>query len=438
MKFRLLPSFVLLLALLTTVPLAADDTLSLEQARAYALAHSKTLQNLLLSVDSALLDEKIQSYTLLPSITASTSVSADVPEATLLDMLGISGGVTITQTVFDGGKSALLSAIDSLSTSIARAKARAQYFSVLSAADSAFYSVLEAEASVAAAQSDLDDARIYQSLAQAKLEVGIIARSDFLKTESETAAKETALAQAQGKLSVARRTLASLTGLSLSLKLASSDSERFDELMKRVATFTETQTGTLIANLVAAAAKNNPTLSQSNLANQQARSQVDLAKADYLPSISASWTNSLSFAASTGAASSALSVSASLPLDMWNTQAAVDSKAIAARQAALDLDETQRTLNLEIEGVVFDSISSAQSVISSQKALDYAESSYQSVLERYKLSSASSSDLSDAELLVSTNRTALITARYQFLSSISSLRAYAGVESDDLLLTLVP
>ena len=123
---------------------------------------------------------------------------------------------------------------------------------------------------------------------------------------------------------------------------------------------------------------------------------------------------------------------------MWNTQAAVDSKAIAARQAALDLDETQRTLNLEIEGVVFDSISSAQSVISSQKALDYAESSYQSVLERYKLSSASSSDLSDAELLVSTNRTALITARYQFLSSISSLRAYAGVESDDLLLTLVP
>ncbi len=438
MKRKLIPSVVLLLSLLTAVPSAADDALSLEQARAHALAHSKTLQNLLLSVDSALLDEKIQSYTLLPSITASTSASVAVPEAVLLDMLGISAGVTVTQTVFDGGKSALLSAIDSLSTSIARAKARTQYFSVLSAADSAFYSVLEAEASVAAAQSDLDDAMIYQTLAQAKLEAGIIARSDFLKTESETAAKETALAQAQGKLSVARRTLASLTGLPLPLMLTASDSERFDGLMKRVATFTETQTDTLIANLVAAAAKNNPTLSQSNLANQQAKSQVDLAKADYLPSISASWTNSLSYTSSTGTGSSALSVSASLPLDMWNTQAAVDSKAIAARQAAMEFDETQRTLNLEIEGVVFDSISSAQSVLSSQKALDYAEASYQSVLERYKLSSASSSDLSDAEMLVSTNRTALITARYQFLTNVSSLRAYAGFETDDLLLALVP
>ncbi|HKM53131.1 MAG TPA: TolC family protein [Isosphaeraceae bacterium] len=438
MKLRLFFPVLVLLSTLGVPMLCADDSITLEQARTHAVARSKALQKLLLSVDSARLGEKIQSYTLLPSITATAGASVAVPEAVLLNMLGASAGITVTQTVYDGGKSSLLSAIDSLATSIARENARDQYFSVLSAAETAYYNTLEAAASVAAAQSDLDDAQANQNLAQAKNEVGILSQSDYLKTESETAAKKTSLVQAQGKLSVAQRTLASLTGLPLPLKLVTTESEGYNELMQRLAGYSERQIETLVTNLLEAAAKNNPSLSQSELASKKAKSAVDLARADYLPSISASWTNSLVFADSSEAGSSALSITASLPLDMWNTQASVESKTLAARQAALDQEETQRTLDLEIESAVFDSISSARAVSSSQKALDYAASHYQSVLERFKLSSAAVSDLSDAEMLVSTNRTALITARYGFLSNISSLRTYAGFETDDLLIALIP
>ncbi|MGA2477367.1 MAG: TolC family protein [Spirochaetia bacterium] len=446
MKLRLFFPFIVLLSTLGVPMLRADDSITLEQARTHAVARSKTLQKLLLSVDAARLDEKIQSYTLLPSITATVGASVAVPEATLLDMLGASAGLTLTQTVYDGGKSSLLSAIDSLATSIARESARDQYFSVLSAADTAYYNTLAAAASVVAAQSDLDDAQANQNLAQAKNEVGILSQSDYMKTESETAAKKTSLVQAQGKLSVAQRTLASLTGLPLPLKLATAESERYNELMRHFEGYTDQKIETLITNLLEAAAKNNPSLSQSGLASQKAERAVDLARADYLPSISASWSNDLLFGNwssssstnSIGVGSSALSITASLPLDMWNTQASVESKTLAARQAALEQKETQRTLDLEIEGAVFDSVSSARAVSSSQKALDYAESHYQSVLERYKLSSASVSDMSDAELLVSTNRSSLISARYQFLSNISSLRTMAGFETDDLLIGIVP
>jgi outer membrane protein len=433
---RMLPA-ALLLSLLTGFPLLADPAVSLQEARTRAVAHSKTLQSQLLSVDSAQLSEKLQRYTMLPSITASTSAGAAVPSSTILNALGISVGVTLAQTVFDG-TSGILSAIDALCTSIAREKAREEYFRVLLNADSAFYGLMASEASVEGARVDLENAKTLQALAQARLEAGIISKSDYSKTEAETAAKETALVQAQGKLSVARRTLASLTGLRLPISAAEADAAAGDALMARFAALDDAKIEALTASLKNAAAKSNPSLSQSSLASRQAASQVDLAKAGYLPKVSASWTNSLTYAASAGTPGSAVTISASVPLDLWNTGASVNSKIIAARQASLDAEETQRTLDLQIEGAVFDLVSAAKSVASSRKALEYAEGHYQGVLERYRLSSASALDLSDAALLVSTNRTSLITARYTFLTNISSLRTLAGLESDDLLIAIVP
>jgi len=76
-------------------------------------------------------------------------------------------------------------------------------------------------------------------------------------------------------------------------------------------------------------------------------------------------------------------------------------------------------------------------VSSSRKALDYAESHYQGILEQYRLSAASSSELSDAQALVSTSRKQLITALAQFRSNLAALRTLAGVESDELLLRII-
>jgi outer membrane protein TolC len=208
--------------------------------------------------------------------------------------------------------------------------------------------------------------------------------------------------------------------------------------VRRFASLTEPQIDALATNLRGAAEKYSPTIVQASLASRQARSAVDLAKAGTLPSLNASWSSSVGLAGGNGTWSSALSLGLSLPLDVWTTQANVDSKMLAVRQADLDQEESKRTLELEIEASVFDIISAARAVLSSQKALDYAQSHSQSVQERYRLSSASLSDLSDAELLVSTNRTALITARSQFLTGISSLRTLAGLETDDLLIAIIP
>jgi outer membrane protein TolC len=154
--------------------LGAQEPLSLEQVRASALAHSRTLQKALLSVDSALLTEKLQRYERMPSITASAGASLSYPASTFSDSLCATAGLSVTQLLYDGGKSALLSALDAIDTRIAREEARAEYFSVLKAAEIDYYAVLEAHASVESAKSDLEAARTHLSLAEAKLEAKML------------------------------------------------------------------------------------------------------------------------------------------------------------------------------------------------------------------------------------------------------------------------
>lgn len=421
---------------------AGAGPVTLEKARSLALAASSTLQRALLDVDAARLTEKTQSYSVLPSLSASAGAALDYPTGSkaLIDGLTTSVGLSATATLYDGGKSAILSAIDSIATDIARASARSTYFTVLEDCDDAFYGVLESAASVQAARDALDAARAHQDLAQARFDVGIITRGDLLEIQAETASDESALATALKDLAVAKAKLASLTGLSTGAALEGVDETYYDALMARFAGLSDTQVDGLAAKLVAIAEKNSPSLAQARLASGKAQRSVDAARADYLPSVATSWSQSLSYGRSAGslAGSGSLGLTATIPLDWWTTKTAVDSAAVAARQAGLDLAETGRGLDLDLRSAVYDCIALAQAFASSSKAQSYAQSHYDGVLEQYKLSSASSSDLSDAEALLSSDKTLLIKARYEFLVGLSSLRSLVASESDDLIVTAIP
>jgi outer membrane protein len=210
--------------------------------------------------------------------------------------------------------------------------------------------------------------------------------------------------------------------------------------MEKIAGLTAENIQTFGEAVKKAAVTNNPTLSQTALAGQKAQKAVEEVSAGYLPSITAGYSHTLNAGAgqSLDAGYGSLSVSASIPLDFWKTAASVEAKKVAAKQTDLDGEESLRSLVLDIQGGIYNCISSARSVISSKKALEYSENNYRSVFELYKLSSASSSDLMDAEALVSTNRAALINARYSFLEYLSALRSLSGDESESLLTSRIP
>ncbi|GAB1456107.1 hypothetical protein MASR2M48_14140 [Spirochaetota bacterium] len=110
----------------------------------------------------------------------------------------------------------------------------------------------------------------------------------------------------------------------------------------------------------------------------------------------------------------------------------------AAESTALEGAQGGLGLRLNIEVGVNDLLSAARSIGSSAKALEYSESNYRNVLERFRLSASSASDLSAAEALVSTARTGLIGARYDFLSALCDLRVLVGLETDDRIESAIP
>jgi outer membrane protein len=436
MKPRMLLLAAALGALMAALPLGAE-TVSLPKARELALARSLTLQKMLLSVDAAELAEKVRTYDFLPALSVSAQAGAAYPAA-LSSVASAAVSVSVTQPLYDGGKSALLAEVDRLSTRIAREQSRAAYFSVLEAVDSAWYGVLETAAARDAAAADRDAARLHLSLAEAKREAGMITPADLLKTQSETEAAEAALSQAAGRLAVATATLSSLTGLALTIDMQPGETSLDDAVMDRFASLSDERAAALSAAVRGAAPVNNPSAVSARMAAQKAQKTADSTRTAYLPSAGVSWSNSLGWSSGAVTAGGTLSLSASIPLDVWNTNAAVDAGTITARQAGLEEQEFLRTLELEVTSAVTSCVSAARSAVSARKSLAYAEGNYQGVLERFRISAATSADLSDAGSLVSAARMSLISARSSFQQYFLHVRTLAGYESQDMITALLP
>lgn len=430
-----------LMSLAAASPVAADDAFDIRTARELVLANSAALSKARLAVNSAELTAQAQRYDGAPSVSASASGNLDYgSQAALADSVGASLRVAASQTVFDGGKQSALLKNAALSVEAARQELRALRVDLTGQADTAFYAVVKAQASVAAATDDVAASLLRLNLAKAKAEAGVIARSDYLQAESEAASYGTALIKARKTLSSASAKLASLSGRAVSAGVAAIDFSRYDALREALEALDDSAAAELTSGVISLAAANSPALAAYSLAAEKARISEKAARAGYAPTVAASLSHAMSWESASGLSLGAGSVSltASFDLDVWKMANDVATASLAASGAAIDGTEAARVLALDIEVAVNELLGAARAIASSAKALEYAESNHDDVLERFRLSSASASDLSAALALVSAGRTALIGARYDFLSYLSSLRGLAGLEGEEGVVGLVP
>jgi outer membrane protein TolC len=424
------------LLLIVIVQAASVSGLDLETARSLALANSRSLARYNLAVESAQLDEKIQRYSTLPSLSLGASASANIlGEVSLKDSLSTGASFSVSQQIYNGGKNRLLKSINTMTTGIARQEALAEYFAVLDAVDAAYYGALEAGAALAASEAVLEAAILALAMAEIRLESGMIGYGDYLQALAEREAKETARNQARRDLTLGLVTLKNMTGLGEPARPEELDFEAWEEIIQKLAGLSEEESAVFLERFRETATANNPALVKAALAGSRAEQAVSLAKREYLPSLSAGVSGGLNYSLTSGfdRPSGRLSLSASIPLDFWVTRANVDKKAIARTEAVLEKQNAEVSLDLEIQTAALDLITQAMSVLSSRRADEYARRHYEQVLEQYRLSRASVAELSDAAALAGSNRTQYIKARYGFLGGLSKLRSLGGFSSDEAL-----
>ncbi|MDR1352191.1 MAG: TolC family protein, partial [Treponema sp.] len=279
---------ILLAALPAALLPVSVSALDLETARSLALANSRSLARYNLAVESARLDETIQKYTVLPSLSLGASASANfLGEASLTDSFSAGATFGVTQRIYDGGKNAVLKSINSMAVGIARQEALREYFAVLDAADAAYYGALQAEAALEAAETSLEAAALALSIAEIRLESGMIGYGDYLQALAEKEARETSRNQARRDRTIGRVTLKNITALAELPDAEEADFAAWEELLQKLAGLSEEGAAAFLQSFRTTATANNPALATAALVAGRAEQAVSLAKRDYLPSLSA-------------------------------------------------------------------------------------------------------------------------------------------------------
>jgi outer membrane protein TolC len=419
--------------------------LSLERARELALAHSKSLAKYTMAVQNSLLDEKTQRYAGLPSPSMSLSASVNLwdetglTETVIRDSFGARAGISISQSIWDGGKNALLKSINAIATEMSRQDALGEYYGVLDSADTAFYGVLEAMAGLEAAEKALETAVLSLSMAEIRFQSRMISDAEYLQALAEKETRENSRNQARRDLLLCRSRLKSVTALDFLPDPEGVDFDEWEGFIGLLGSMNDQDLDAVTALFRERVKIKNPSIARAVLNSRRAEQAVTLEKKNYVPSFGASLSTGLNYSISRGLSSSqgALSLSGSIPLDYWVTSANVEKKKIASGQAALDYQIAGDSLDLELQTALMDLLYQAGSILSSRRAAEYAQRHFDYVMELYRLSRNSQSELSDAAALLETNRNNLIRAQYGFLRALSKIRSLGVFETEGEIAAMV-
>jgi outer membrane protein TolC len=423
---------------------AFSQALNLEQTRNLALANSRTLARYELAIRGSMLDEKNQLYSTLPSVSADYRASLGYLRSwefiNPFDAFSSGVSFSVTQIIFQGGKNLIYKAINGISTESVRKDAQAEYFNVLDSADNAYYAVLEAVSALEAEEVSLQAAVLGLSIAEVRQSNGMINQGDYLKALADKESRENSRNQARRNLALSMTRFKTLTG-SQTAELEAIDFAVYEDALNSLAGISDEKADELFVYFWNIMAADNPSLAKAALGSRRAEMNYTLSKRDYAPTVSATIFSSefgyTSRGGFTTTADGGISIRGTIPVDFWVMNNRLEKSKIALDTEAINYANTQNSLEQELLNALSNAYAQAGSVLSLRRSLEYTESHFNYVMERYRLSQSSVSDLNEATSLFISGRNNLNRASYSFLQSLSRLRSLCALDDEERLLSIL-
>lgn len=292
-----------------------------------------------------------------------------------------------------------------------------QQFQVILQTKQAFFAALAADELVRVATTRITRAEQQLKISQDKLAAGSATRSDTLRGRVELANAQLQLLNAETQRATAEANLARLIGWDGSVR-AQMDSALFAPVVL--------DTSQLRQEALAA----SPSVRQAEANAEAARAQLAVTRAQYLPTLNASYSNNLS-GQDIGSLANSWSMRLSLSWPLFNgfTRETQMARSNAARDAAwAQAEDARRQVNAQLT-------QNLAALASAQARLEIAQASRAAALEdlrvqqeRYRLGVATLLDVLTTQVNLDQAEVDIVQARFDYLTAKAQIEALIGRE----------
>ena len=294
----------------------------------------------------------------------------------------------------------------------------------------AYLQVLYAYENVSNAEKQIEATTSQLALAKERLDLGVISMSDYLQIKSELATEKSTLADAKSQLSIYKVTLMQLMELPVDEGFEVG-SPNLDSLLVQ----NKQPDAQEIYNLALGI---KPQIKNAELNKESAALDVQIAKADGIPSLSmdAGLSSGYSSLTTNSGYTSQLkdkinpSVGLSLSIPIFQKKQVktnVSLATIAVSEAELDEINTKNELRKEIEQACVDVVSAQSKYTASLEENQATQESYEVTTEKYKIGLLNSVDYLFEKINLITSESKLLQSKFNLIFSYKVIDFYKGV-----------
>jgi outer membrane protein TolC len=351
--------------------------------------------------------------------------SPDDPNATISVPLGTKNNYqwqgTITQPIFTGFALTSAYELSRLGIDLSNMELDIEKLDIALNAKEAYFNILKADKAVLVAQSAVESLQEHLKVAQNFYDVGMIPVNDLLKAEVELANSEQNLIKAQNGAKLARASFNIVLSRPINTPVEVLDIKDYTIEPIDFDRFYDQ------------ALQKRPEIRSVEINDQQIDQQIRLAKSKYYPEVSLTYNYTKSGDSPSVSGSSALLDSsgwqamANLSWNIWNW----GSDHYSVRQKELNKEQlinTRRSIEdgikLEIKIAVLNLEETEKRIPSAKKAVEQGEENLRVSNERYKAQVTTSTEVLDAQTLLTQARVNYYSALYDHsLAKAALLRA---------------
>jgi outer membrane protein len=327
------------------------------------------------------------------------------------------------QPLFAGGGILANYEASRLAAEIARMEEAATVQDLVSDVKVSYFNILKAARILAVAKQSVEQLKAHRDTAQGFFDVGIIPRNDLLYAEVELANGRQFLLRAENGVEMAKAKFNTI------LRRDISSTVEIEDILKE---------HTLVTPLdacVAAALENRPEIRSYMLRVEQARSNVKLSKSEYYPNVSLVGTYA-KYGDTPGVAGSPYKAQENwyiLAIANWNfwewgkTKHRVDAGVSRENRAADILTNIRDQITLEVKNAFLLLHEAEKQIQVTKKTIEQAEENFRINSERYREQVGTSTDVIDAQTLLTKARADRFNALGDFNINQAKLDRAMGV-----------